>query len=133
MRDNRPEKPIDMPFDDPARRSSPVDRSIARQLFREMIAMQVDDGPLPGARRRELVRFARRLGIDTFEAKVMIRAVEYDCGVAAPAALDDRKSPADTRLVSTEDESLGAFAPTLIAPVALLIVVMLVWALSTLR
>lgn len=132
MRDNRPNEPIDMQLDDPARRSTRVDRTIARQLFREMITMQIDAGPLPGTRRRELVRFARRLGIDTFEAKLIIRAVEYECGVAAPAAMDDRETPADKRLVTADDESLGAFAPSLLVPVATLIAIMLAWAFSTL-
>ena len=107
--------------------STRIERAFSKQMFREMIKMQIDDGPLPWSRRRELVRFASRLGIDAFEAKLIIRAVEYECGVAAPAALDDRESPADTHLVTAADESFGALAPKLLVPVAIILIILSAW------
>ncbi|HPF40511.1 MAG TPA: hypothetical protein P5081_09900 [Phycisphaerae bacterium] len=126
MRDNAPRESAERHLADTP--SPRLDRATSRRLFREMTKMQIEDGPLPWARRRDLVRFARRLGIDTFEAKLIIRAVEYECGLAAPAALDERESPAEGRLVMPADESLGGLAVTLIPPVAILLLIMLAWA-----
>ena len=54
-----------------------LDRAFSRRLFREMGKQQIDDEPLGWRRRRALVKFGGRLGIETFEARLIIRAVEY--------------------------------------------------------
>ena len=129
MRDDAPRESADGTPNDPAASPRALDRAFSKQLFREMIIMQIDDGPLRRSQRRDLVRFARRMGIDTFEARLIIRAVEYECGVAAPAAFDDRETPAAQQLVVQLDESLQANARLLIRPVAVLVVLMLAWLL----
>lgn len=130
MRHEGPKEPIETPQADATSPAPTIDRTFGRQLLREMTRMQIDDGPLRWSQRRELVRFARRMGIDTFEARLIIRAVEYECGVAAPAGLDDRESPADRQLVAPIDDSILGHAPLFLLPVAVLVIVMLAWIAS---
>jgi len=68
-------------------------RAMYRQIFRAMAVEQVQERPLTWWRRRKLVRFARCLGIAPFEARLILRAVEYACGHVRPAAADRRTSP----------------------------------------
>ncbi len=92
-----------LPTGTPARRS-PQNReslSLNRRLFREMVRGEVDDGPLSWLRRRTLVRFAVRLGMDSFEARLIIRAVEYECGVVKPASMADVETPIDTGYIAS--------------------------------
>ncbi len=67
----------------------PGSKAANRRLFREMVKGEIEDRPLSWSRRRSLIRFARRLEIDPFEARLLIRAVEYECGHVAPAAMDE--------------------------------------------
>lgn len=127
MRHDAPRDSADDTSSDPETPPAVLDRAFGKRLFREMIKLQIEDGPLRGGQRRELVRFARRMNIDTFEARLIIRAVEYECGVAAPAALDDRETPADQRFVIHLDESVTAHARYLLRPVAILVLLMLAW------
>jgi hypothetical protein len=53
-----------------------------RRLFREMVKGELEAGPLSASRRRELVRFAGRLKLRKPDARLLIRAVEYECGLA---------------------------------------------------
>jgi hypothetical protein len=129
MRNGAPDDPIEQSQTASPPRPARLDRQFGKQLFREMIKLQIEDGPLRWSQRRELVKFARRLGIDTFEARLIIRAVEYECGVAAPAGLDDRQSIADTRFVSTSDASLTSLARPLLIPITVMIAILLAWML----
>lgn len=61
--------------------SSPgLKKSAHRRLFREMIRGELEIGPLSAGRRRSLIRFAKRLGILADEARLIVRAVEYEAG-----------------------------------------------------
>ena len=77
--------------------SGPTDdaRADCRRVFREMVRLETQDRPLSWVRRNRLVRFAEELGIDGFEARLVVRAVEYDCGHVPPAAMADVGTPAD--------------------------------------
>ncbi len=75
-------------------------RAGTRRVFREMIKAEAEDRPLSLLRRRALVHFARHLKIDPFEARLMIRAVEYECGHAPPAAMEDIDTAADLAYVA---------------------------------
>lgn len=70
-------------------------RADCRRVFREMVRLETQDRPLSWVRRNRLVRFAEELGIDGFEARLVVRAVEYDCGHVPPAAMADVGTPAD--------------------------------------
>lgn len=96
-----------------------------RRLFREMVKGEIEDRPLSWSRRRALVRFAVRLGIDLFEARLVIRAVEYECGHVAPAAMADVETPVDADYVLRPDSYVESFrfAAVLLSGVLLCLVV----------
>gem|GEM_PF-3499634 len=71
-------------------------RAMNRRLFREMVKEQIADCPITRSQRRALVRFAESLPIDNFEARLLIRAVEYECGHVAPAAMAEIQTPVAT-------------------------------------
>lgn len=131
----------DQPFDQPNSRHETdldaprvrVDRSFARCTFREMIKLQIDDKPLRWSQRRELVRFARRLGIDAFEAKLLIRAVEYELGLVRPASMDARGTDAETAFVASDEESLGGGALSLFGPIAVMAALLLTWLFTAVK
>ncbi len=50
-----------------------------RQVFREMVRAECEHHPIGFFRRRALVRFAQRLDIEAYEARLTIMAVEYEC------------------------------------------------------
>ena len=127
MHDKVPDEPVKQPEATSTVHAPEINRVFGKQLFREMVKLQIEDEPLRWTQRRELVKFGRRLGIDTFEARLIIRAVEYECGLAAPALLDDRESPANTQLVAKADESFSSIAPLLFVPVTALILLLLAW------
>lgn len=60
--------------------SADAKRIANRRLFREMVRGETSEGMLTMSRRRALVRFAKRLSILPAEAKLIIRAVEYERG-----------------------------------------------------
>ncbi len=62
-------------------------RAAHRRLFREMVKSELEAGPLTWLRRRALVKFADRLEIDRFEARLLIRGVEYEGAMIPPCAL----------------------------------------------
>lgn len=62
-------------------------RAAHRRLFREMIKSELESGSLTWPRRRALVKFADRLEIDRFEARLLIRGVEYEGALIPPCAL----------------------------------------------
>ena len=71
-------------------------RNAVRRIFREMIKEELSTGPLPARTRRELVEFASTAGLDVYEARITIRAVEFELGMATDLAAD----PADLESVS---------------------------------
>lgn len=84
-----------------------------RRVFREMVKGEIEDKPLRWHQRRALVRFGESLGLDSFEARLIIRAVEYECGHVSPAAMADTDTAVNedylARLGSREASSvLGA-------------------------
>jgi len=78
-------------------------RAINRRLFREMIKDQFADRPMSWWQRRALVRFAAALDIESFEARLIIRGVEYECGHVAPAAMADVQTPVKTEYLIDGD------------------------------
>ncbi len=69
--------------------------ALHRRIFREMIRLEAESAPLTRKGGRELVGFAKRLDIDVFEARLMIRAVEYECGHVPRAKMADIDTPAN--------------------------------------
>jgi hypothetical protein len=103
----------------------PGAKAANRRLFREMVKGEIEDRPLSWSRRRSLIRFARRLEIDSFEARLLIRAVEYECGHVTPAAMDEvRTSTNPGYLVppGTYETSLRLVAGILIGSLLALVV-----------
>lgn len=75
-----------------------------RRIFREMVKHRIQDRPLSRRRRHELIRFARRLDMDEFEARLLVRAVEYECGHVMPAAMDERHAHVAREYLAGENE-----------------------------
>lgn len=76
-------------------------RNAVRRIFREMVKEELASGPLAPRMRRELVEFASTAGLDAYEARLTIRAVEFELGYATDLSVD----PAD-------DESISFLTPT---------------------
>jgi hypothetical protein len=70
-------------------------RAAHRRMFREMIHGELDAGPLTWLRRRALVKFAERLEIEEFEARLLIRGVEYEGAVIPEAAMPSSQAAAE--------------------------------------
>jgi hypothetical protein len=68
-------------------------RAFNRRVFREMVKSEIGDGGLDRRRRNELIRFAESVGIDDYEAHLLLRAVEYECCLAGPGGADARRLP----------------------------------------
>lgn len=68
----------------PAAASSPDgpagQHALYRRIFRDMVIAETQSGPLSAARRRGLIRFARRMELTRAEARLLIRGVEYERG-----------------------------------------------------
>jgi hypothetical protein len=97
-----------------------------------MVKMQMEDAPLRWSQRRDLVKFARKLGIDAFEAKLLIRAVEYELGLVPPAAMDDRRTDVDLKLVAAGDDSIRNNTLPLAGPFAVMAALLLTWLITSL-
>jgi len=82
-------------------------RAMHRRLFREMVKEQIADCPITNAKRRAFVRFAEKLHIETFEARLIIRAVEYECGHVAPAAMAENQTPVSRQYLGDADGGDG--------------------------
>ncbi|MFH1417747.1 MAG: hypothetical protein ABII12_05600 [Planctomycetota bacterium] len=78
-------------------------RAAHRRIFRDMIKIEVEDRPLRWLRRRELILFAQSLGIDAFEARLLIRAIEYECGHVVPAAMADVETPIEKAYLARQE------------------------------
>lgn len=81
MGEDFPEQPLDSVLAG-ARTSEAMKRAACRRLFREMVRGETEHGPIGFFRRRALVRFAGRLSIASAEARLIIRGVEYEVGLA---------------------------------------------------
>jgi hypothetical protein len=104
----------------PAQRAA---RALKRRTFREMVKNQIEDHPLGWLQRRALLRFAARIPLDDFEARLIIRAVEYECGHVAPAAMADIEPVVAEEYLHAED---GHTATTPgVAPIISLVLLLL--------
>ncbi len=83
-------------------------RAASRRILRDMIKIEVEERPLNWLQRRELILFSQSLGIDAFEARLIIRAVEYECGHAVPAAMADVETPVEKAYL-TPSETASPF------------------------
>jgi hypothetical protein len=76
-------------------------RAMSRRIFREMVKDEICDRPLGWRRRRQYLAYAAKLNIDPFEARLLIRGVEYECGHVKPAAMDNPRSDIEAEYLST--------------------------------
>lgn len=81
-------------------------RGAHRRLFRDMVKGELEVGPLTWLRRRALVKFAKRLNIDRFEAQLLIRGVEYEGAMIPPAAMPSAQVEDSPWWVPSDDESV---------------------------
>ena len=51
-----------------------------RKIFREMIKAEIEAQPLTWRQRGELLAFAEHLDIKNEDARLLLRAVEFECG-----------------------------------------------------
>jgi len=77
-------------------------RNAVRRIFREMVREELSStGPLSAAKRRELVEFAATAGLDPYEARLTVRAVEYEMGMAVDLTVDPHEEGALSLLTPT--------------------------------
>lgn len=108
-----------------------ITRNLNRRLFREMIKTDLEDQPLNWLRRRTFVRFAHRLGIDPFEARLIIRAVEYESGHAGPAAAVESDASVDFDLIARPGHEEATLRAVLLAVGLMMIVGGFLWLLRS--
>lgn len=83
------------PCAQPTTANARVTGTNCRRIFREMVKIEIEDRPLNWRRRRELIRFGQSMGIETFHASIIVRAIEYECGHVSRAAMDEIETPAN--------------------------------------
>lgn len=105
-------------------------RAANRRIFREMVKGEINDGRLTHRRRRELIQFAAGLEIDDYEARLLLRAVEYECCVAGPAQAAGLETPTDAGRLLAADESSPLAAFVLVGLTIIIIAAMALRALS---
>lgn len=88
-------------------------RAAIRGAYREMIRMELQDAPISWWRRRSLLGYGTSIGMDPFEARLLLRAVEYECGHTPPAAMADLETPVELNYVA-QPEPAGAWFSFLI-------------------
>ncbi len=105
-------------------------RAFRRRAFREMVKRQIEDRPLGWMQRRALLRFAARIPLDDFEARLIIRAVEYESGHVAPAAMADVELLVATEYLKVDEDGPSRHSGiTLIVPLVLLLLFISLWLL----
>lgn len=104
-----------------------ITRNLNRRLFREMIKTDLEDQPLNWLRRRTFVRFAHRLGIDAFEARLIIRAVEYESGHASPPTAVESETSVDFDLIAKPGHEEATLRAVLLAVGLMMIVGGFLW------
>ena len=93
-----------------------------------MVKDQIENRPLGWLQRRALLRFAARIPLDDFEARLIIRAVEYECGHVPPAAMADIESPLAEEYLHAGDRWSGsASGVTQIIALVLLLLFLALW------
>ena len=92
-----------------------------RQIFREMVVSEIQDRPLSWRRRRALLRFGERTGIDPFEARLIVRGVEYECGHAEPAAMADHEPSVNTGYLMPFGPTAGILRLALLVLIGILL------------
>ena len=101
-----------------------------RRVFRQMVKQEIEDQPLNWFRRRALIRFAeKKLQIDSFEARLIIRGVEYECGHVAPAAMADVEPFVTTEYLPKKEHEQNWLTGKSLFPVALAILCLIIWLL----
>lgn len=105
-------------------------RSRNRRLFREMVRMEIENRPLGWLRRRALVRFAGRLRLDPFEARLIVRAVEYECGHTPPAAMAEVETPVTMAYLAGADRTAPWSDWKVVLPAATGLVCFILWLIA---
>ena len=57
-----------------------LDRQQSRLIFKQMVTAQLEEGLLRFSRRRQLVKYAQKMGITPFEANLAIAEAQYEAG-----------------------------------------------------
>jgi len=57
-----------------------LDRRQSRLIFKQMVASHLEEGLLRFSRRRQLVKYAQKMGIVPFEANLIIAQAQYEAG-----------------------------------------------------
>jgi hypothetical protein len=57
-----------------------LNRQQGRVIFKQMVTAQLEEGVLRFSRRRQLVKYARKLNISPFEANLVIAEAQYEAG-----------------------------------------------------
>ncbi len=103
----RPREQLEVEPDEPQGHLGGGGPITPRQVFSEMVMGEIEDRPLSWGRRRRLIRYGASLGMDAFEARLLIRAIEYASGHVMPAAMADTETPVERAYLG---ESKGAGA-----------------------
>lgn len=95
-------------------------RMAGREILRKMVEAEVADRPLSWWRRRRLVQFAVHLGLDGYEAGLLIRAAEVGPGVdmAQIARRRDGQASMPHEAVKTSWTVLSLMTPLLVLAIA---------------
>ncbi|MFQ5410826.1 MAG: hypothetical protein ACE5EC_00955 [Phycisphaerae bacterium] len=104
-------------------------RTRNRRVFREMVKLEIVDRPLSWFRRRALIRFAERMKLDPFEARLIVRAVEYECGHVAMAAMDEVRTPVATEFLEQVENETVLSDWKVVIPAAIGILCFIQWLL----
>lgn len=70
-------------------------QTLCRQLFRDVVRHEINEGALSAYRRRLLVRYGVSLGLDELESALIVRGVEHECGQAGSDEVPDPTNPPD--------------------------------------
>ncbi|MCG8405996.1 MAG: hypothetical protein MI923_12440 [Phycisphaerales bacterium] len=130
MEEERPHEVFESGLD---HRLPPAERrtkAAHRRIFRQMVKQEIENRPLNWLRRRALIRFAeKKLRMDAFEARLIIRGVEYECGHVAPAAMANVESPVATEYLPKKEHEQYWLTRALVFPVALVVICLILWLL----
>lgn len=100
-------------------------RMSARTVLAEMVRQDVAEGRLSWRRRKAMVRFAERLGLDGYEAQLLIRAAEF----GFDKNIDEACATTAREYLATLDEPARSWqnAWVMIGAVALNVVILMTW------
>jgi hypothetical protein len=123
---------FDSEQEDLAVREKIQSRAFHRRIFREMVKGEIGNGRLSWRQQKDLIQFAGSLGIDTYEAHLLLRAVEYECCISGPAAKAGIIAPVGAARLLEYDAAPGAATVIISLLTVLLIGAMAVRLLSAL-